>query len=54
MAVKAVEMVRRIRDQQYELTKNLPIEEQIRYINEKSKQLQKVLKKRIVSANDST
>jgi len=54
MAVKAVEMVRKIRDQQYELSKNLPIDEQIRYINEKSVQLQEILRERKVSTTDDT
>jgi len=45
MAIKAVEMVRKIRDQHYEQTKNLSIEEQIKYIRNKSKELQKKLKK---------
>ncbi len=43
MAVKTVEMVRKIRDRQYEETKDLTIEEQIRYIKEKSMRLQKGL-----------
>jgi hypothetical protein len=43
MAIKAVEMVRKIRDRQYEETKDLTIEEQIRYIKEKSMRLQKGL-----------
>jgi hypothetical protein len=45
MAIKAVEMVRRIRDQHYEQTKGLSIEEQIKFIRNKSKNLQKNLKK---------
>jgi hypothetical protein len=40
MAVKAVEMVRKIRDRHYEETKDFSIEEQIRFIKEKSIQLQ--------------
>jgi hypothetical protein len=43
MVVKAVEMVRKIRDRQYEKTKDLTIEEQIRYIKERSMRLQKGL-----------
>ncbi len=43
MVVKAVEMIRKIRDQHYEKTKNLSIEEQMKFINDKSIQLQKVL-----------
>jgi hypothetical protein len=45
VAIKAVEMVRKIRDQHYEQTKNLSIEEQIKFIRNKSKELQKKLKK---------
>ena len=41
MAIKTVEMVRKIRDQHYEQTKNLSIEEQIKFIRNKSKELQK-------------
>ncbi len=43
MTVKAVEMVRRIRDQNYEKTKNFTIEDQIKFIREKSNKLQKEL-----------
>jgi hypothetical protein len=43
MAVKAVEMVRKIRDRHYEETKDFSTEEQIRFIKEKSMQLQKGL-----------
>ena len=41
MAVRAVDMVRKIRDQHYEDTKDLPVEEQIELMNKKSTQLQK-------------
>jgi len=41
MAVKAVEMVRKIRDRHYEETKDFTTEEQIMFIKEKSIQLQK-------------
>lgn len=41
MAVKAVEMVRKIRDRHYEETKDLSVEEQIKFIKEKSIQLQR-------------
>ena len=43
MAVKAVEMVREIRDRHYEETKDFSTEDQIRFIKEKSMQLQKGL-----------
>lgn len=46
MALKAVEMVRKIRDKQYEETKNLSIEEQISYIKKKATEFQKRVKKR--------
>jgi hypothetical protein len=41
MSIKTVEMVRNIRDQHYEQTKNLSIEEQIKFVKAKSKKLQK-------------
>ena len=39
MSVKAIEMVRKIRDKHFEETRDLPIESQLRYIKEKSKYL---------------
>ncbi len=45
MAVKSVEMVRKIRNKHYEETKGLSIEEQIKFIRKKSKDLQKSLKR---------
>jgi len=45
MAVKAVEMVRKIRDKHYEETKGLSFSEKIKFINEKSKRLRKGLKR---------
>jgi len=45
MAVKAVEMVREIRDRHYELTKDLSLEEQIKFIKQKSGELQEELRK---------
>jgi len=45
MAVKAVEMVRKIRDKHFEETKGLSVEEQIKFIREKSGELQKRLKR---------
>ena len=44
MAVKAVEMVRRIRDKHFEETKGLSVEEQIKFIKRKSEELQQKLK----------
>ena len=43
MAVKAVEMVRKIRDKQFEETKGISVEEQIEFIRKKSEELQKSL-----------
>ncbi len=37
MPVKAVEMVRKIRDRHYEETKDLSVEDQILYIRKKSR-----------------
>lgn len=54
MAVKSVEMVRKIRDKHYEETKGLPIEEQIKFIKKKSKDLQKRLERRPRSTADNT
>ncbi|MDP3296019.1 MAG: hypothetical protein AAB310_03485 [Nitrospirota bacterium] len=44
MAVKAVEMVRKVRDRHYEQTKGLSAKEQIEFIRKKSEELQKKLK----------
>lgn len=44
MAVKTVEMVRKIRDKRYEETKDLPVEEQIKAVKKKSKKLREELK----------
>ena len=52
MAVKAVEMVRKIRDKHYENTKGLSVAEQIQFIKEKSKDLKEQLKKRQRSTTD--
>jgi hypothetical protein len=41
MTIKAVEMVRKIRDQHYEQTKNRSVDEQIKFIREKSNKLQR-------------
>jgi hypothetical protein len=45
MAVKAVEMIRNIRDRHFEETRGLSVEEQIRFIRNKSEKLQKDLLK---------
>lgn len=45
MAVKAVEMVRKIRDKRYEATKGLSFPEQLKFIKEKSNRLHKELKR---------
>lgn len=44
MAVKAVEMVRKVRDRHYEQTKSLSAKEQIEFIRKKSEELQRKLK----------
>lgn len=54
MAVKAVEMVRKIRDKHYEEIKNLSVEDQIKFIKQKSKELQKRLKTSQRSTADKT
>ncbi|HKZ41981.1 MAG TPA: hypothetical protein VJ044_13535 [Candidatus Hodarchaeales archaeon] len=43
MAVKAIEMVRKIRDKHYEETKDLLVEEQIKFVKEKARRLQGTL-----------
>ena len=52
MAVKAVELVRKIRDKHFEDTKGLSVEEQIQFIKKKSKDLKERLKKRQRSTTD--
>lgn len=42
--IKAVELVRKIRDKHYEETKGLSVEEQIKFIRKKSGDLQKRFK----------
>lgn len=54
MAVKSVDMVRKIRNKHYEETKGLSVAEQIRFIKGKSKNLQKKLKKNQRSTTDTT
>lgn len=44
MVVKAVELVRKIRDKHYEQTKDFSVEEQIEFVKKKSEKLQKRLK----------
>jgi hypothetical protein len=41
MAVKVVEMVRKIRDKHYEETKDLSVEKQIKFVRDKAKRLQR-------------
>lgn len=45
MAIKAVEMVRQIRNKHYDDTKGLAVKDQIKSIKEKSERLKKELKK---------
>jgi len=54
MAVKSVELIRKIRDKHYEETKGLSVEEQIKFIGRKSKDLQKRLKRSQRSTADNT
>lgn len=54
MAVKTVEMVRKIRNKHYEETKGLSVKEQIKFIREKSNKLQKKLKIGQRSTADNT
>ena len=54
MAIKSVDMVRKIRDKHYEETKGLSVMEQIKFIKGKSKDLQKRLKKSQRSTADNT
>lgn len=46
MSLKAVEMVRKIRDKHYEDTKGFSVSEQIKFVKQKADELQKKLKKR--------
>lgn len=46
MRVKAVEMVRKIRDQHYRILKDLSIEEQIEFYRKKSQELRAWLKQK--------
>ena len=53
MAVKAVEIFRKIRDNHYEETKVLSVEEQIKFVKKKSGELQKRLKRSQRSTADN-
>jgi hypothetical protein len=46
MEIKAVEMVRKIRDKHYQETKGMTLSEQIKYINKKAAEFRKRLKKK--------
>jgi len=46
MAVKAIEMVRKIRDKHYEETKDLSVKGQIKFVRDKAKRLQGTLVKK--------
>lgn len=54
MAVKAVEMIRKIRDQHYKETKELSVQEQIKFVRKKSWELQKKLKRNKRPTADNT
>jgi hypothetical protein len=43
MAIKAIEMIRKIRDKHYEETKELSVEEQIKFVKDKARRLQGTL-----------
>jgi len=45
--INAVELVRKIRDKQYEETKNMSDEEFIEYVREKAKKLNNKLKSKV-------
>jgi hypothetical protein len=53
MAIKAVEVVRKIRDKHVEETKGLSLEDQIEFIKMKSAELQKRVKKSRRSTADN-
>lgn len=53
MEVKAIEMVRKIRDKHFEETKNLSVEEQIKFVRDKAKKLQeRLVEKKPSPVND--
>ena len=51
MPVKAVEMIRKIRNQHYEETKSFSVAEQIKFVKKKSDKLRKKLKPHRSNAN---
>ena len=53
MAVKAVDLVRLIRDKLYEKTKDLSVEEQIEYIRREARELQKEMQASVKTAEKS-
>ncbi len=53
MAVKALELVRKIRDKHYKETRGLSVEEQIQFIRKKTKELQKRFKSSQRSTTDN-
>jgi hypothetical protein len=52
MAIKAIEMVRKIRDKHYEETTELSVEEQIKLVKDKARRLQGTLVKKQQSTVD--
>lgn len=54
MAVKAVEMVRKIRDKHFEETKGFSVAEQIKFVKQKSEELRKKLKRPQRSTTENT
>ncbi len=46
MAVKAIEMVRKIRDKHYEETKDLSVGAQIKFVKDKARKLQGTIKEK--------
>lgn len=53
MEVKAIELVRKIRDKHFEETKNLSVEEQIKFVRDKAKRLQeRLVEKKPSPVND--
>ena len=52
MVVKAIEMVRKIRDKHYEETKELSVEEQIKFVKDKARKLQGTLSEKQQSTVD--
>jgi len=50
MSVKAVEMVRKIRNKHYEETQGFSVAEQIKFVKKKSDKLQRKIKPRLSTA----